>query len=524
MEAGCVVSVPLLITGKLANPDYTPQNLDNAAGISCIRRSVNPEYLMYAARHHKGWPSSFMRATLNGRDSRTDAVGEQYTILGSAECLLEMFPKVLKDNIVAKKVSSYCDVASYEGALLFKSYIQVTYDKLWLFSGGEIYPDIDNYNGVMEWEGPQYPCFKNKDFSIEDLQFLTPVDERGICKGRLRSIDISYKPSGGIADTYAVSHRDGHIVKAMCSDLDVGISPGFCVGSCYAPKSQTTKYAVRIYGINCDKYKDSATGQILTAGLTFGPATGEDYTHTHSGQNACGQSGKNCISNMTWEEIVEQSKNDPTIFQNCMEAGCVIPVDLNLIGSITVDEYPYDLSDGDGVGTLRYPISEEYMKWNNASDTTGGWPASRMRATLNGKDVQTDTTVAGSDCLTSDTCLLAAFPDVLRDSIVSKEVHSIAGNAVVISYDKLWLFSESELNKSSTNKDASPYPWAVKSFTSGTLYDPALVPYTETGNTADAWARDSSTFVVTRIPGGASGPSTYPPNMTIGISPGFCIP
>ena len=57
------------------------------------------------------------------------------------------------------------------------------------------------------------------------------------------------------------------------------------------------KYAVSIYGIQ----EDTVKGGDL-AGLTFGPATGENYNHTHKKHVPI--SGYPCIHDMSWEETV----------------------------------------------------------------------------------------------------------------------------------------------------------------------------------------------------------------------------
>ena len=223
----------------------------------------------------------------------------------------------------------------------------------------------------------------------------------------------------------------------------------------YSGEPYTVKYAVRIYGINVDDYYGAAPGE--KASLTFGPATGTNpeanYTDNTNGRNLCQHQGKNgiCISDLSWDEIITQANEDPTVFEKCMEAGCVVSVPLNITGPLAGTSYEGKMDDGDGASVLYNSIASNYRSWNSEYDETGGWPASRIRATLNGQDTETNTTVAGTDCLTTDQSLFSAFPQVLQDAIVAKTVksdtvyNSFDVANVKTTYDKLWLFSADEI-------------------------------------------------------------------------------
>ena len=209
--------------------------------------------------------------------------------------------------------------------------------------------------------------------------------------------------------------------------------------------SYTVKYAVRIYGILTDDIEESGK----KAGLTFGPATGANYTDNLDGHNLCGN-GDDCISNKTWEEIIEIANTDPTVFTDCMNAGCVVSVPLMITGALAGKRYTMS---GDGASALSGSIASKYRKWNDRDNNGGGWPASRIRATLNGKDDKLDSWRAGSDCLDVKNSLISAFPKELQEAIVAKAVKSDINKQsnmadVVPTYDKLWLFSSTEIFKS----------------------------------------------------------------------------
>jgi heme/copper-type cytochrome/quinol oxidase subunit 2 len=106
-------------------------------------------------------------------------------------------------------------------------------------------------------------------------------------------------------------------------------------------------------------------------------------------------------------------------------------------------------------------LNSDYRKWNSNKDGTGGWPASRIRAVLNGAQKETadgstehnaTSSIAGTDIadLTEEESVLSLFPEELQNAIVKKRVKSDAvyTNALeynVVTYDKLWLFAYSEL-------------------------------------------------------------------------------
>ena len=240
----------------------------------------------------------------------------------------------------------------------------------------------------------------------------------------------------------SLGSSDTSLCAAYDGEQDItyieGIAPGFCIGT--KPNPNIEKYAVRIYGIGVDQYMDEITGNLKTAGLTFGPATGESYLRNQKGRNLCHQEGKDCISNMTWEEIIAQSKENPNVFQKCMEAGCVVSVTFTLSDELFVTSLTPEMLEGDGASVLY--VESAYAQWD-LYEKYGDYPASRIRATLNGMDAYTHAYyVEHNMVVAAPDSLYAALPSVLRKNIVPKEVNNYEHETT---YDKLWLFSASEI-------------------------------------------------------------------------------
>ena len=200
---------------------------------------------------------------------------------------------------------------------------------------------------------------------------------------------------------------------------------------------------------------------------------------------------------MTWKEIIEQSKEDPTVFSECMKNGCTHSVELTISGKL-MGESVSQSAEGDGAGALYDAIASQYRSWNRRqsayfADTdqvyqTGtelsGWPDSAIRNTLNGtvtanmKNVTNKPSTGdkqgeyntmfyedGSirDALTEDTALISAFPAMLREAIVPKAVrsdtdYSSATSKNSTTYDKLWLLSGREVYGTGTGGNSIVRP------------------------------------------------------------------
>lgn len=296
------------------------------------------------------------------------------------------------------------------------------------------------------------------------------------------------------------------------------------------------KYAVALYGIGADSYEDGGADK---AGLTFGPATGADYTgsfkaHTPSAGTTMEGNAYRCLHNDTWAEIIEWSEKDPYVYGECLTKGCTHSVELSL--NDTLKKNSYFTMSGDGAGVLYNSIKGSYLKWNEISKNTGGWPASRIRATLNGADSLTNKGVAGSNVLDVDNCLLTCFPEELQRAIVAKEVKSDtvyskwnpedAGYETKTTYDKLWLFSGEEYFGETIDtsrrrpNEGSTYAGAKA------CGSRSAAGYHERGDTNHFWLRSASRSIINSVyyvnySGGVH--DSFAGNISYGLSPGFCI-
>ena len=197
-------------------------------------------------------------------------------------------------------------------------------------------------------------------------------------------------------------------------------------------KLNTIKYAVQIYGINQD---EDANGNPL--GLTFGPATENDYTNTYithsyeetsSGSNmyyvvrnihTVAANGADSVSTaylyknggntekvvrsaaekakydvnihtMTWTEIANTV--DKTVFLDCMLCGDTKSVTFTLNDTIasgnTFTQY------GDGTGMLLNSIAPYYRMWN-PSNTSTQYPERNNAAAIHGSTEGSNAVDAG---------------------------------------------------------------------------------------------------------------------------------
>ena len=270
----------------------------------------------------------------------------------------------------------------------------------------------------------------------------------------------------------------------------------------YTLTAGSMRYAVQVYGIEADEVTDTAqtydsstwhvtsTPQTETAGLTFGPAVGADYTqtyksHTPTGTTASGNPHR-CIHNDSWETIITCNNIDPYVYEQCIDEECTHAIELNKSATTTVMNSSFDtsLETGDGPGNLYYELAPsdiyENLRWNPATTSGnstygtnyGGWGATRIRAMLNGADALTDTTTAHASSASSDinksasvytstNNLLAAFPAELRNAIGYRETkydsvyNSKTDANLRTSYDRLWLLSPNEIWTTSQNTTSS---------------------------------------------------------------------
>lgn len=607
LKNGCTHSVELNITGKIAGTSYQDQ-MDDGDGASMLNSSIASNYLKWNNDRYNygGWPASRIRAVLNGSDEYTadgtgvssessiyyngdnDVAGTDMEGFTSADALISTFPAELQAAIVPRDVTS--DTQYYYTGT---TYTFTTYDKLWLFASSEVYANFSSSHPFRPNEGTPYSRTTELNITTSSYAGNKSYKESGSAGSWwLRS---PYR--GDNISVYIVSTSGGWSnIGATATNL--GLAPGFCLNG-KQPEKYTVKYAVSIYGINEDVGMPSSSGggspadgqtvyqpgedvaitSTLAAGgdtvtfkplweenpkipLTFGPATGENYVHNFKAcPGTSAEAPGTCMHWMPWEQIIEQAKKNPEVFRPCLENGCTHSVLLNITSKIAGTSYQGQMDDGDGAGVLYNSIAKDYRKWNTYNYNYGGWPASRVRATLNGSDEYTadDTGVssnpsiyyngytdqAGTDMegFTAADALISAFPEELQEAIVPRAVTSDTKyddytdtTYTFTTYDKLWLFSGAEVYQDSQDSgsgnevirpnEGKPYS-RMTELGITTSSCAGIIGYEESGSAYYWWLRShyrryrSDVYIVLASGDGLGGngaSSTY-----YGLAPGFCI-
>lgn len=328
------------------------------------------------------------------------------------------------------------------------------------------------------------------------------------------------------------------------------------------------RYAVSIYGI-----EEDTDEQGNLTGLTFGPATNGCYIADYK-QHTPQKEGQRCMHDLNWEEIIEQSKEDPTVFQECLEQGCTHGIDLVIKGPLMKGGISYPYMSGDGAGAILYSIGSGYRKWNMKNSeyvpnktsvkgsyeykygcTYGGWPDSMIRNTLNGTLTDNMLNISNKDNgfaeikLDETNALINWFPEELKNAIVPKAVKSdtVYNNVTgrnVTTYDKLWLFSGKELVKDNEENDGSSTirPNEGERYSRQDIWEITYdtpeqnVAYDEKGNMVSYWLRSAykssvASYNAVRV---RAKESTYTAKIgslgnnaaqaEYGLAPGFCLP
>ncbi len=301
-------------------------------------------------------------------------------------------------------------------------------------------------------------------------------------------------------------------------------------------KTWNDRYAVALYGIRHDEYVDENGEAAGTAGLTFGPATGKYYLdryRAHVKQKEYEENPQEniCLHWMSWEEIAEQSLKDPTVFHDCLVYGCTHSVDLTLNSKLLYKDYTKKIT-GDGAGVLLDSVKRVYLRWNKSRNCSGGWPASQIRAVLNGVDEHTDLSVVAEQAnLSADECLFSCFPEELRERIAAKVVVSDLCNDsstpnCVTTYDKLWLFSASELYGGVSRVEGEPYERneLIRRHKAG--FGGGYIMHSEKGSDTWAWVRSVSGLseVLNRHIYAGGHWTADGQHSVFGLAPGFCLP
>ena len=375
------------------------------------------------------------------------------------------------------------------GTIVFKdiekgSYVLSEYEstKDWLLNPAEFTVTV-NAESVLSITGQENSNFL--DFTYNNGIYTLTVKDDPRVHGDVTILkrregdsadDIEVKQmlaNANIGDTVTYNDKEYVVLEKTNSKVKLGESE----------REMTTKYAVQIYGIEQDTLEDGST-----AGLTFGPALGQNFmntyiSHTPSENTASGNAHR-CVHDDNWETIIHWNNVDPAVYEQCVANNCTHSVELSLSDTLRNPNFMYGGSDsGDGVGTLYYEFTDnttthptQHVMWNplQSSNSTqygtnyGGWGASRIRAMLNGADSLTTIgdnygtyldnsiyyrmkpTVKATDYIGSDT-LLSAFPQILQDNIGARKTlydsvyNSKTATNLKTSYDKLWLLSPNEM-------------------------------------------------------------------------------
>ena len=252
------------------------------------------------------------------------------------------------------------------------------------------------------------------------------------------------------------------------------------------------KYAVMLYGIGQDTDENNEK-----MGLTFGPATGDDYnngfiahevddetkiqfenetypSNSHNvivdkktkeplGTDEKGNAYR-CIHYDNWQTIVYWNREDPHVYDKCVQNNCTHSVELDLSKAPGVFNGQFNMyGSGDGTGGLYDSFKDGVNPtWNMNYTDDMNYAGSRVRAILNGSDQYTKADNAGEDAtgFTADDSILSTFPDILKQSIGKKKVeyapNKITHNSNEVVYDKLWLLSDREIYGNDTDSFHAP--------------------------------------------------------------------
>ncbi len=189
-------------------------------GAGYLYNSISENYRMWNSSDNitGGWPASQVRAVFNGKDDQTGSYAAY--ALDASDCLFSCFPSVLQDAIAAKAVKSdtVWDSQTEENN-------KTTYDKLWLFSGKELYGDRGRNNAVIRtYEGELYQ--RSTELGITTIRYggLMNYNETGENSiWWLRSQDTSY--SNTVYHVLASGGWDADNVYRYAN----GLAPGFCL-------------------------------------------------------------------------------------------------------------------------------------------------------------------------------------------------------------------------------------------------------------------------------------------------------
>ncbi len=226
LENGCTHAVDLMLNSELLYKDYTGL-MDDGDGAGYLFLSIYPGCLNWNTDFDNtgGWPASQVRAVFNGKDELLGAYAAY--ALDAENCLFSCFPSVLQGAIVPKAVKSdtvYNSQAEEDN--------MTTYDKLWLFSGKELYGYVDggdNNDVIRTYEGELYQRSTILGITTANYSALVNYCEDGSNGAYwwLRSPDVAYSNN---SSKYVFGVNDsGDWYHGNTKQTDMGLAPGFCL-------------------------------------------------------------------------------------------------------------------------------------------------------------------------------------------------------------------------------------------------------------------------------------------------------
>ena len=267
LATGCTHSVE--ITG---NSVFTTSE----GRCSVLYNSVNESYRKWNNDYSSNdcesanYATSRIRATLNGYNNTIDPFTPSPTYAGTnclseTNCLFSCFPRILQENITARKINVPTQWNTTSPYAIQNS---VTIrDKLWLANANEIYGS--SCGAAYIDYGVQFA--KNSGKSSTDY---TVYDENGKARGCwLRS---PYRSSSYYA---AGIHKDGHCAPYNVTNNSCGISPFFMIGGS-APETYT--YQLKGDG-NGSWIQDGATMESFETTDAALPVVDESGSITYTG-------------------------------------------------------------------------------------------------------------------------------------------------------------------------------------------------------------------------------------------------
>lgn len=343
-----------------------------------------------------------------------------------------------------------------------------------------------------------------------------------VVKKFLKTLSLSFflLISSSIVSTsyvYAEATKEVPINVQWIDDSGASLNPKDFTVSVETEKVRFGRYAVQVYGIGIDDLSDDNGSSTYKAGLTIGPALGDNFTgsqlygfssygygflnfkdHIPTGQTS-GEMSKDgqahnhrCFHHDMWDEILYWNNLDPQVYEQCIQAQCTNHIEMYDKGELLFnDRHPLTISyEGDGAGALLHEmqpsakrfqggagggeIIDEFSGSKIVCENNGGywydarchtepdipvvgdygWTHSNARAILNGKTNDSlETNFANKYGIDENKSVLGSFPENIKNMIGTRQVQTYNNGTLNTTYDKLWLLSVEEIYGPGTVRD-----------------------------------------------------------------------